>query len=82
MSIGPHQYFTPRGRTPDQVDVSNFLRVFCGGRLAPLGARLRSVVRVHVALCWGGRAVIPKESMFRCADRPRHDTSQDSCNAG
>jgi hypothetical protein len=27
VSIGPRQYWTPRGRTPDQADVSDFLRV-------------------------------------------------------
>jgi hypothetical protein len=27
VSIGMRQYFTPRGRTPDQADVSDFLRV-------------------------------------------------------
>lgn len=27
VSIGPRQYWTPRGRTPDQADVSHFLRV-------------------------------------------------------
>ncbi len=27
VSIGPRQYFTPRGRTPDQADMNDFLRV-------------------------------------------------------
>lgn len=26
VSIGPREYFTPRGRTPDQADVADFLR--------------------------------------------------------
>ena len=30
VSIGPRQYFTPRGRTPDQADVSDFLGAMQG----------------------------------------------------
>jgi hypothetical protein len=39
VSIGPRQYFTPRGRTPDQADVTDFLRMLTNASRASCNTR-------------------------------------------